>query len=66
MSRSQFFFFFFFSQCLNATIPLTSTLANEYPPSNETSKKNGAVQGDCIACDALFFLFLSDKICCDS
>ena len=49
MSRSQFFF-----QCLNATIPLTSTLGNEYPSSNETSKKNGTVRGDCIACDALF------------
>ena len=43
MSRSQFFF-----SCLNATIPLTSTLGNE------TSKKNGTVRGDCIACDALF------------
>ena len=50
MSRSQFFFFF---QCLNATIPLTSTLGNEYPFSNETNKKNGTVRGDCIACDAL-------------
>ena len=49
MSRSQFFF-----QCLNATIPLTSTLGNEYPFSNETNKKNGTVRGDCIACDALF------------
>ena len=48
MSRSQFFF-----QCSNATIPLTSTLGNEYPSSNETSKKNGTVRGDCIACDAL-------------
>ena len=50
MSRSQFFFF----KCLNATIPLTSTLGNEYPSSNETSKKKGTVRGDCIACDALF------------
>ena len=48
MSRLQFFFY-----CLNATIPLTSTLGNEYPSSNETSKKNGTVRGDCIACDAL-------------
>ena len=47
MSRSQFFLMF------NATIPLTSTLGNEYPSSNETSKKNGTVRGDCIACDAL-------------
>ena len=39
---------------LNATLPLTSTLANEYPSNNETSKKNGTVRGDCIACDALF------------
>ena len=39
---------------LNATIPLTSTLGNEYPSSNETSKKNGTVRGDCITCDALF------------
>ena len=53
MSRLQFFCLFFF-QCLNATIPLTSTLGNEYPSSNETSKKNGTVRGDCIACDALF------------
>ena len=50
MSRSHFF------QCLNATTPLTSTLGNEYPSSNETSKKNGTVRGDCIACDALFLL----------
>ena len=55
MSRSQFFFFFL---CLNATIPLTSTLGNEYPSSNETSKKNGTVRGDCIACDALFLFNL--------
>ena len=61
MSRSQFFFFL----CLNATIPLTSTLGNEYPSSNETSKKNGTLRGDCIACDALFFLFLIKTICCD-
>ena len=54
MSRSQFFFF----QCLNATIPLTSTLGNEYPSCNETSKRNGTVRGDCIACDALFNLNL--------
>ena len=53
MSRSQVFFY-----CLNATKPLTSTLGNEYPSSNETSKKNGTVRGDCIACDALFtFIF---------
>ena len=52
MSRSQFFFL----MLKNATIPLTSTLGNEYPSSNETSKKNGTVRGDCIACDALFFL----------
>ena len=52
MSRSQLFFF----KCLNATIPLTCTLANEYPSSNEISKKNGTVQGDCIACDALFLI----------
>ena len=48
MSRSHFF------KCLNATIPLTCTLANEYPFSDEISKKNGTVRGDCIACDALF------------
>ena len=35
---------------------MTSTLGNEYPSSNETSKKNGTVRGDCIACDALFIL----------
>ena len=39
MSRSHYFL------CLNATIPLTSTLGNEYPSSNETSKKNGTVRG---------------------
>ena len=40
MSRSEFFV-----KCLNATIPLhvTCTLANEYPSSNEISKKNGTV-----------------------
>ena len=52
MSRSQFFLFFF--KFLNATIPLTRTLGNEYPSSNETSKKKGTVRGDCIAGDALF------------
>ena len=52
MSRLQFFFLMF--KCSNATIPLTSTLGNEYPSSNETSKKNGTVRGDCIACNALF------------
>ena len=46
-----------FFNVLNATIPLTSTLGNEYPSSNETSKKNGTVRGDCIACDALLRLF---------
>ena len=60
MSRSQFFCCFF--QCLNATIPLTSTLGNEYPSSHETSKKNGTVRGDCIACDALFQFVMSLKI----
>ena len=49
MSRSQFFLMF---KCYNT---LTSTLGNEYPSSNETSKKNGTVRGDCIACDALFY-----------
>ena len=49
MSKSHF-------ECLNATIPLTSTLANEYPSSNEISKKKGTVRGDCIACDALLHL----------
>ena len=52
----------FSSLCLNATIPLTSTLGNEYPSSNETSKKNGTVRGDCIACDALFLI---KTVCCD-
>ena len=51
-----------FFKCLNATIPLISALANEYPSSNETSKKNGTVRGDCIACDALFmFIFVIYK-----
>ena len=52
MSRSHFF------KCLNATIPLTCTLANEYLSSNEISKRNSAVRGDCIACDALSFFDL--------
>ena len=56
MSRSQFFL-----KCSNTTIPLTCTLANEHPPSNKISKKNSTVRGDCIACDALFYLrFNSD------
>ena len=55
MSRSHFF------KCLNATISLTCTLANEYPSSNEISKKNGTVRGDCIACDALL-VFLIVKL----
>ena len=41
---------FLMFKCYNT---LTSTLGNEYPSSNETSKKNGTVRGDCIACDAL-------------
>ena len=64
ISRSQvffclfffFFFFFFFFKCLNATIPLTYTLENDHLSSNEISKKNGTVRGDCIACDALIKL----------
>ena len=55
MIRSHFFCCCFF-KCLNATIPLTCALANEYPSSNEISKKNGTVRGDCIACDALLDL----------
>ena len=55
MSRSQFFLMF---KCYNT---LTSTLENEYPSSNETSKKNGAVRGDCIACDALLRLTIPFK-----
>ena len=47
-----------FLKCLNATIPLTWSLANEYPSSNEISKKNSMVRGDCIACDALLSQFL--------
>ena len=54
MSRSQLFLFVFLNvKCYNT---LTCTLANEYPSSNEISKKNSTVRGDCIACDALFFL----------
>ena len=56
MSRSQVFCFVFLFKCLNATIPLTCTLANEYLSSNEISKKNGTVRGNCIACNALFSL----------
>ena len=40
-------------KCYNT---LNKTLGNEYPSSNETNKKNGTVRGDCIACDALFFI----------
>ena len=39
-----------------STILLTCTLANEYTSSNEISKKNSTVRGDCIACDALLKL----------
>ena len=49
MSRSQFYFLMF--KCYNI---LNKYIRNEYPSSNETSKKNGRVRGDCIACDALF------------
>ena len=35
-------FFLLMLKCYNT---LTSTLANEYPSSNETSKKNGTVRG---------------------
>ena len=51
MSISQVFVSYF--KCLNASIPLTCTLANEYPSSNAIRRKNGTVRGDCIACDAL-------------
>ena len=34
------------------------TLANECLSSNEISKKNGTVRGECNACDALFLLVL--------
>ena len=37
-------------------IPLTCTLVNEYPSSNEIKKKNGTVCGDCIGCDALLHI----------
>ena len=50
MSRLHFFLSF---KCSDAAIPLTCTLANVYSSSDEISKKNGTVQGDCIACDAL-------------
>ena len=52
MSRSQFFSPFF--KCSNATIPLTLTLLNMYPSSNEINKRNGTMREDCIACHALF------------
>ena len=48
--------YFFFFQCLNATISLTCTLANEYLSSNKISRKNGMVHGGGIACDALLYL----------
>ena len=56
MSRSHFFL-----KCLNATIPLTCTLANEYPSSNEIRKKNGTVRGDRIACAALLYIYFKKK-----
>ena len=43
-----------FFKCINATIPLTCTSANEYPSSNEISKKKSTMREDYIACDALF------------
>ena len=43
----------------HATIPLTCRLAYECPSSNEVSKKNGTVRGDCILCDALLFFFIN-------
>ena len=43
MPRSHFLFCCF--KCLNATIPLTYTLANEYPSSNDISKKNVRSEG---------------------
>ena len=49
MSRSHFF------KCLNATILLPCTLANKYPSCHDISMKNGTVQEDFIACDALLF-----------
>ena len=54
-----------FFKCSNAAIPLTCTLANVYPSSNEISKKNGTVRGDCIACGALLLLsFEENKAWC--
>ena len=47
--------FYLMFKCYNI---LTSTLGNENPSSNETSKKNGTVRGDCIACDALLKILL--------
>ena len=35
-----------FFNVLNSTMPLTCTLANAYPSSDEISWKNGPVQGD--------------------
>ena len=60
MLRSQFVCFF---QCLNAAIPLTCTLANEYPSSNEISKKNSSVRGlyrlRCLVTQIVSFSFFS-------
>ena len=42
---------------------LTCTIANEYPSSNEISKKNGTVRGNYIACDALFHIAIPYRIC---
>ena len=54
------FFWVLFVKCLNATIPSTCTLANEYPSSNEISEKNVTVRGwgNFIACDASFEILI--------
>ena len=49
-------------KCLDATIPLTCTLANEYPSSNAISKKNNSVRGNCIACNALLSIIFNAKM----
>ena len=36
----------------------TNTFENEYPASDEFSKINSPVLGDCIACDVLFSLLI--------
>ena len=54
------FFFFVFFLMLNTTIPLTCTLANEYPSSNEISKKMVWCEGIASLAMPYFYLRMRD------